>query len=35
VQLVYALYRLADRRERGGLWRTSAFARLADVIAGR
>jgi glycine/D-amino acid oxidase-like deaminating enzyme len=35
VQLVYGLYRLADRRERGGLPRTSAFARLADVIAGR
>ncbi len=35
VQLVYSLYRLADRRERSGLAKTSAFARLADLIAGR
>jgi glycine/D-amino acid oxidase-like deaminating enzyme len=35
VQLVYALYRTADRRERRGDGRTSAFARAADLIAGR
>jgi glycine/D-amino acid oxidase-like deaminating enzyme len=36
VQLVYALYRLADQRELGrGMSRTSGFARLADAIAGR
>lgn len=35
VQLVYALYRLADRRELTGLGRTSGFARLAHAIAGR
>ena len=35
VALVYSLYRLADRRERTGLARTSAFARMADLIAGR
>ncbi len=35
VALVYSLYRLADRRERSGLARTSAFARMADLIAGR
>ncbi|MFZ0040337.1 MAG: FAD-binding oxidoreductase [Solirubrobacteraceae bacterium] len=35
VQLVYALYREADRRERGGNGRTSSFARAAEFIAGR
>jgi glycine/D-amino acid oxidase-like deaminating enzyme len=35
VHLVYGLYRLADRRERAGLVRTSGFARLATLIAGR
>jgi glycine/D-amino acid oxidase-like deaminating enzyme len=35
VQLVYALYRAADRRERRGGGRTSSFARVADLIAGR
>jgi glycine/D-amino acid oxidase-like deaminating enzyme len=32
---VYALYRGADRREAGGLARTSALARAADLLAGR
>jgi glycine/D-amino acid oxidase-like deaminating enzyme len=35
VQLVYSLYRAADRRERGGDGRTSVLARAADLIAGR
>jgi glycine/D-amino acid oxidase-like deaminating enzyme len=35
VQLVYALYRLADRHERSGLARNSALAHVADLIAGR
>lgn len=35
VALVYSLYRLADRHERTGLAKTSAFARVADLIAGR
>jgi len=35
VQLVYALYRLADRHERSGLDKTSVLARAADLIAGR
>ena len=35
VQLVYSLYRAADRRERGGDGRTSALARVADLITGR
>ncbi len=32
---VYGLYRAADRREAGGLARTSALARAADLLAGR
>ena len=32
---VYALYRGADRREAGGLARTSKLARAADLLAGR
>lgn len=35
VQLIYALYRAADRRENAGLPHTSAYARLADLISGR
>jgi glycine/D-amino acid oxidase-like deaminating enzyme len=35
VQLIYALFRTADRIERGGRPRTSGYARLADRIAGR
>jgi glycine/D-amino acid oxidase-like deaminating enzyme len=32
---VYGLYRAADRREAGGLARTSGLARIADALAGR
>ncbi|HEU5161080.1 MAG TPA: FAD-binding oxidoreductase [Streptosporangiaceae bacterium] len=35
VHLLYRLYRLADAREAGGLPRTSAVARVADLISGR
>jgi glycine/D-amino acid oxidase-like deaminating enzyme len=35
VQLVYALYRIADRHERSGRGSTSVFARAADLLAGR
>ncbi len=35
VQLIYALYRAADRRENDRLNRTSAFARAASLISGR
>ena len=35
VQLIYALYRTADRRESRGTSRTSAYARLADLVSGR
>jgi glycine/D-amino acid oxidase-like deaminating enzyme len=35
VQLIYALYRAADRRETTGLARTSGYARLAGLISGR
>jgi glycine/D-amino acid oxidase-like deaminating enzyme len=35
VQLIYALYRAADRREHAGLRRTSGYARLAGLISGR
>ncbi len=35
VQLIYALYRAADRRENDSLHRTSAYARLAGRISGR
>jgi glycine/D-amino acid oxidase-like deaminating enzyme len=35
VQLIYALYRAADRRENTGLAHTSAYARLAGLISGR
>jgi glycine/D-amino acid oxidase-like deaminating enzyme len=35
VRLVYGLYRLADRDERGRRQTTSPFARLAGLIAGR
>lgn len=35
VQLIYALYRTADRRENAGLSHTSGYARLASRISGR
>jgi glycine/D-amino acid oxidase-like deaminating enzyme len=35
VQLIYALYRTADRRESTGRVRTSGYARLAGLISGR
>lgn len=35
VHALYGLYRAADRREDGGLRRTSRVARLADRVAGR
>jgi glycine/D-amino acid oxidase-like deaminating enzyme len=35
VQLIYALYRAADRRENDRLARTSNYARLAGLISGR
>jgi hypothetical protein len=35
VQLIYALYRAADRRESAGRVRTSGYARLAGLISGR
>jgi glycine/D-amino acid oxidase-like deaminating enzyme len=35
VQLIYTLYRAADRRENRGGDRTSVYARLADLISGR
>lgn len=35
VQLIYALYRAADRRENTDLPHTSAYARLANLISGR
>ncbi|MFG2194225.1 NAD(P)/FAD-dependent oxidoreductase [Streptomyces sp. NPDC048639] len=35
VQLIYTLFRAADRRESAGTPRTSAFARLAEAISGR
>lgn len=35
VQLIYALYRTADRHEDTGLPRSSAYARVADLISGR
>lgn len=35
VRLIYTLYRAADRRENAGLPRTSAYARVAGLIAGR
>jgi hypothetical protein len=35
VQLIYALYRAADRRENQGLEHTSRYARLAGLISGR
>ncbi|MDH2430257.1 FAD-binding oxidoreductase [Sphaerisporangium sp. TRM90804] len=35
VQAIYALFRAADRRENAGRARTSAYARLADLISGR
>ncbi|SEF51921.1 Glycine/D-amino acid oxidase [Thermomonospora echinospora] len=35
VQLIYALYRTADRRENDRLTGTSGYARLADLISGR
>ncbi len=35
VRLIYGLYRAADRREFARLDRTSAYARLADLISGR
>ncbi|MCO5997999.1 NAD(P)/FAD-dependent oxidoreductase [Actinoallomurus rhizosphaericola] len=34
VRLIYTLYRAADRRENDRLDRTSAYARLADLISG-
>jgi glycine/D-amino acid oxidase-like deaminating enzyme len=34
VQLIYALYRAADRRENDRLARTSGYARLAGLISG-
>lgn len=35
VQLIYTLYRAADRRENTGLPRASHYARLADLISAR
>jgi glycine/D-amino acid oxidase-like deaminating enzyme len=35
VRALYALYREADRREYGGLERTSRIARAADLISGK
>jgi glycine/D-amino acid oxidase-like deaminating enzyme len=35
VQLIYALYRAADRRENAHLGRTSTYASLAGLISGR
>jgi glycine/D-amino acid oxidase-like deaminating enzyme len=35
VQLIYTLYRAADRRENDRTLRTSNYARLADLISGR
>ncbi|HEX2316383.1 MAG TPA: FAD-binding oxidoreductase [Thermomonospora sp.] len=35
VQLIYSLYRAADRRENDRLATTSGYARLADLISGR
>ncbi|GAA1508552.1 FAD-binding oxidoreductase [Sphaerisporangium rubeum] len=35
VQAIYALFRAADRAERSGPPRTSAYARLAGLISGR
>ncbi|MCW2945542.1 MAG: dependent oxidoreductase [Actinoallomurus sp.] len=35
VQLIYALYRAADRRENDRLARTSNYARLAGLVSGR
>jgi glycine/D-amino acid oxidase-like deaminating enzyme len=35
VRSLYALYRAADRREYGGLQRTSSIARFADRISGK
>ena len=35
VQLIYTLYRAADRRENDRSLRTSNYARLADLISGR
>ena len=35
VQLIYTLYRAADRRENAGRPRTSGYARLAGLISGR
>ena len=35
VQGLYALYRAADARERGGLAHTSRIARIADRISGK
>jgi glycine/D-amino acid oxidase-like deaminating enzyme len=35
VQLIYTLYRAADRRENAGRSRTSGYARLAGLISGR
>jgi hypothetical protein len=35
VQLIYALYRTADRQEATGLPRTSTYARVADLISRR
>jgi glycine/D-amino acid oxidase-like deaminating enzyme len=35
VQAIYALFRAADRHESAQMGRTSAYARLADLISGR
>lgn len=35
VHAMYDLYRRADAREKAGLGRTSALARVADAITGR
>ncbi|MCW2904582.1 MAG: dependent oxidoreductase [Streptosporangiaceae bacterium] len=35
VQLIYTLYRAADRRENDGLDHTSGYAKLAGLISGR
>jgi hypothetical protein len=35
VHALYGLYRAADRRETGGLGRTSRIARAAHRVAGR
>jgi glycine/D-amino acid oxidase-like deaminating enzyme len=35
VQAIYALFRAADRHENAQMGRTSAYARLANLISGR